>query len=131
MIYDFNIDSTGDVVVGDIIEFTEKVWGGSFKNPYELGKRIIIAKVIKDSYGKKKQQHTFTIEIIKSSGYNSLEEGIKTTRKGRNIYRFGTKRLLWKNENNREDVASEKHKRGQSARQKRAVRREYELSHFL
>jgi len=119
---DYNKDCTGDVVVGDEISFTEAVFGGSFKKPKFLGERTIIAKVVNDSYGSKKQQHTFTLKIISSSGYLPLEEWSTVLRKGRNVYKNGTKRKLWEDESQREDSLTEKHERGSLARAKRAER---------
>jgi hypothetical protein len=117
------INCTGDVVKGDTIKFEEAVFSGSFRKPKFEGMRTIIANVIKDSYGKDKQQHTFTIEVIESSGVDPLEPGEKITRKGRNIYRNGTERLVWKNEEDRVIVANEKHQRGDIARQARYSRK--------
>ena len=126
----FNIDCTGDVVSGDTIQFSEDVWEGSWRNPIKVGKRIITAKVVKDSYGNKKQQHTFTLVIISCNGNDCIKTDTKTTRKGRNVYRKWTKRLLWKNEDEREVAIKEKHKRGSIARKSRTIRREYEHSNF-
>lgn len=119
---DFTMDCTGDVVVGDTILFTETVWGGSYKEPKNLGKRTIIAEIIKDSYGEKKQQHTFTFSVIDSWGCDALTKGLKTRRKGRNIYRNGTKRLPWKCKGARTLALNEKHARGGSAREARQIR---------
>jgi len=122
---DFTMDCTGDVVVGDTILFTEAVWGGSYpKNPINLGKRTIIAEVMKDSYGKKKQQHTFSIRVIDSWGYDALEAGLIRKRKGRNIYRMGTRRLPWKCREARTITLNEKHQRGNVARTVRKIRKE-------
>ena len=85
-------------------------------------RREIIAGVIKDSYGRKAQQHTFTIVVLGSSGDYSLDVGTKTTRKGRNIYRNGTKRCPWTNEEMREIALTEKHSRGDKARRDRERR---------
>lgn len=118
-----SIPCTGDVVAGDTILFEEGVFGGSFKRPKHLGSRFVTAEVVTDSYGDKKQQHTFTIVVIESSGYRPLAEGVKTTRKGRNIYRNGTLRLPWAAEELREAVLDEKHERGNKARATREDRR--------
>jgi hypothetical protein len=120
---DFTIDCTGDVVVGDTICYTEPVWTGFPKNPKRLGERTIMAEIIKDSYGEKKQQHTFTIEVIRSFGVNPLEVGRRTTRKGRNIYKNGTQRLAWKCHEARSLALNEKHNRGSVARQARDIRK--------
>lgn len=123
---DFSIVTTGDVVTGDHIRFEEGVFGGSFKKPKFLGNRTIEGIVIKDSYGADKQQHTFTIEVTASSGYDPLEVGTKIRRKGRNVYRNGTMRKPWDDESAREDARAEKHERGDIARSLRDWRRENE-----
>jgi len=128
------INCTGDVVAGDTIRFTETVWpaykpSGRFRRaskPTPLGERTITAKVLRDSYGAAKQQHTFTLQIISCEGYEPLEAGTETTRKGRNIYRNGVERLPWPSLAARGLVAADKHQRGDAARQARAVRREME-----
>ena len=125
----FNIHATGDVVTGDTIEFTEGVFGGSFRNPKYIGERKIRAKVIKDSYGLEKQQHTFTLEVIKSSGEDAIVKGKKIRRKGRNVYRNGTMRIAWKDESQRKIALAEKHERGDCARSDRELRREDEGYH--
>jgi hypothetical protein len=116
------IDATGDVVSGDVIKFSEAVFSGSYKNAKFEGNRIIVAKIIKDSYGSEKQQHTFTIQILDSSGFKPLSIGTKTTRKGRNIYRNKVERMLWKDESQRDKAADEKHGRGDIARALRSRR---------
>ena len=119
----YTISCKGDAVVGDIIQFKEGVFGGSYRRPTYLGERAIEALVIKDSYGGRKQQHTFTIKVVASSGYLPLEVGLKTTRKGRNIYRKGTFRQEWADESAREIACDEKHVRGGCARRERNERR--------
>ncbi len=121
---EFNIDCTGDVVTGDIIRFSEAVFGGSYRKAKFLGSRIIEAKVLKDSYGSAKQQHTFTLEVLASEGYDALKSG-KTTRKGRNVYRNDTFRKAWEDEANRTYALDEKHDRGNDARAVRDARRGY------
>ena len=117
------MDCTGDVVVGDTILFTEAVWGGSYQNPVHEGKRTIIAEVTKDSYGEKKQQHTFTFRVIDSWGHNALKKDFVTRRKGRNVYKNGTRRLPWDCREARTLALNEKHSRGNQARAARNIRR--------
>ena len=120
------------VVVGDVIRFEEGVFGGSYRKPSFLGTRKIKALVLRESYGEKKQQHTFTIRILDSSGYDPLSKKKEVRRKGRNIYRHGVERMLWKpskrdperTEDLRREVAEEKHTRGGRAREVRRSRRE-------
>lgn len=120
---DFPINCTGDVVVGDTIRFTEKVFSGSFRNPKYEGNRTITAQVVADSYGIAKQQHTFTLMVINcaSDGNAPCVLG-RTTRKGRNIYRNGCARQAWPDESSRRAIAAEKHQRGDAARAARAER---------
>ena len=56
----FSIGCTGDVVAGDRILFKEATFIGSYHKPRFAGYRTIAAKVLKDSYGKQRAQHTFT-----------------------------------------------------------------------
>lgn len=120
----FTINCTGDTCTGDVILFTEAVFGGSFRRPRFLGERRVAARIVKDSYGGAKQQHTFTLVVIGSDGYDALEVGITTTRKGRNIYRNGTLRQPWANESARTVALDDKHQRGKVARQAREERKE-------
>jgi hypothetical protein len=115
------IDATGDVVVGDIIIFTESVFQRGGRRPQYLGDRTIEARVMRDSYGAEKQQHTFTLEIIKSGGEQPLKAGALTRRKGRNVYRNGVTRAPWENEQARWIAQKEKHARGDEARAARLL----------
>lgn len=124
-IADFKIDCTGDVVVGDTILFEESVWTGNYTNPVFSGKRTIIAEVIRDSYGEKKQQHTFTLKVLDSTGVSPLDKNINVMRKGRNVYKDGTKRLSWKCPEERVLALGEKHSRGDIARSTRVSRRSF------
>src|SRR3990172_9109340 len=110
------LNCTGDVVVGDTVRFTEGVFsGGSFgrfrRSAKHVGDRTITARVIRDSYGRDKQQHTFTLLVLMSEGCAPIEPGTQMTRKGRNVYRNGTERLEWDDESARQHVADEKHDR--------------------
>ena len=124
----FNIPCTGDVCTGDVILFSEGVFGGSYRNARFLGQRRIAARVINDSYGATKQQHTFTVEILASDGYEPLTVGTMTTRKGRNVYRNGTLRQSWPDESVRNGSLAAKHERGAAARAARGRRREREMA---
>ena len=116
----------GDVVAGDIIRFAEGVFSGSYRRPCRAtyhGSRAIHAEVIRDSYGAEKQQHTFTLRVIGSTGVEALEAGKIIRRKGRNVYRGQPDRLQWSDESERDIVAAEKHRRGDTARAARDDRR--------
>ena len=117
------LDCTGDVCRGDMILFEEPVWGGSIKKPVMLGRRRVVAEVEVDSYGAAKQQRTFTLRVLWSDGHDPLPVKTKTRRKGRNIYRNGTMRLMWEDEGAREEVLAEKHERGGEARAARTRRK--------
>lgn len=119
----FKINCTGDACQGDVILFTEAVWGGSYRKPYRVGDRTIAARIVRDAYGAAKQQHTFTLDVIWSEGTEPIAAGTQTRRKGRNVYRNGTYRLAWPDESQREAVLADKHKRGSAARNARAMRR--------
>ena len=122
---EFPRDCTGDAVAGDVVVFTEAVFAGSFRKPKFQGERRIVARILKDSYGEAKQQHTFTLEILQSDGHNPLKPGSKTTRKGRNVYRNGTWRQVWDDENARARALEDKHARGDAARSEREIRRDW------
>ena len=118
----FNIVSTGDVVVGDHVKFERDIWGGTWKKPKHLGTETIEAIVIRDSYGKDKQQHTFTLEV-----YDGSELRIK----GRNLYKHGVFRKKWRNEDERKTAIEEKHDRGDMARKARDIRKSNDTRYKL
>lgn len=120
------IKCTGDACVGDVVRFTEKVWGGSHWRPVAMGSRTIVARIVKDSYGAAKQQHTFTLEVISCEGAHPVSLDKKLLRKGRNLYRNGTERQRWHDERQRKAALAEKHSRGNEARRARSIRRDEE-----
>ena len=111
----YSIDCTGDAVVGDDVCFERAMFGGSFRKPKFLGNETVTGKIVRDSYGSAKQQHTFTIE---------LPNGETTQVKGRNLYRNGCRRKPWADEAARALAIQEKHARGDSARRARELRQE-------
>ena len=118
------IDCTGDAVAGDHIRWTEAVFSGSYRRPRFAGGRDIEAEIVKDAYGADKQQHTFTLLVIASSGTDAPEPGSKIKRKGRSLYKNGCYRMVWADESARVAAADEKHGRGDAARSLRDHRRE-------
>lgn len=125
---EFPIDCTGDVCVGDRIRWTEAVWGrvpraGRSPMPTKLGERTIEARVVRDSYGVAKQQHTFSLVVEKGMGKDAPKPGDRIQRKGRTIYRNGTRRAAWEDESRRGRALDEKHERGGKAREARDRRR--------
>ena len=121
------ISCTGDACTGDVIMFSETVWEGSFRKPKSKGTRTIKARIVKDSYGVDKQQHTFTLDVEECTGVDLLETGSTIKRKGRNIYRNGTVRLKWADENERRKVLEDKHQRGDEARLARTARKAFQV----
>jgi hypothetical protein len=111
----YSINSTGDVVLGDEVAFERATFTGSFRNSKFAGFEMVQGKVINDSYGRDKQQHTFTLELL---------DGSKLCIKGRNLYANGTYRKQWFDESLRGQAADEKHARGSKAR----AAREYRLN---
>lgn len=114
------IDCTGDVCVGDEVLFVRDVLERKPTNSYgklswvKTGEKTIEGKVLKESYGSEKQQHTFTISLL---------SGEKVLIKGRNLYRNGVKRKVWSDEEGRKSVLAEKHSRGKNARELKTNRK--------
>ncbi|PKU81494.1 Zinc finger CCCH domain-containing protein 62 [Dendrobium catenatum] len=90
------------------------------RNGKVIGKRTIAGRVVKESYGSAKQQHTFTVEVLWSKGVKPLPSLYPLLVKGRNLYRYRTFRQRWANEADRSKVLEEKHRRGATARHVRA-----------
>ncbi|KAG2538284.1 hypothetical protein PVAP13_9NG411000 [Panicum virgatum] len=86
------------------------------------GQRTNAGRIIKESYGTAKQQHTFTIEILWSKGYKPWPPLHPLLIKGRNLYKDKTMRQPWPDEEERNKVIQEKHERGDLARKSRAAR---------
>ncbi|KAG2638409.1 zinc finger CCCH domain-containing protein 62-like [Panicum virgatum] len=120
----FSINCKGDVCRGDAVLFKQKVYEKSGKRYAKcIGKRIVAGKVTKESYGREKQQHTFTIQVFWSNGAGKLPPLHLLLVKGRNLYRMMTFRQPWANEAERLKVLEEKHSRGDDARRVRAFSR--------
>lgn len=123
---EFSIECTGDICVGDHIQWTEAVWPSSYaRGNRPLGERTISGVVERDSYGHAKQQHTFSIRVTSSEGKYAQDIVVGETirRKGRNVYRNGTKRQPWPSEIERKGVLEDKHQRGAIARNRAAMRK--------
>ncbi|KAL3378476.1 hypothetical protein AABB24_004408 [Solanum stoloniferum] len=122
----FTINCTGDVCKGDVVLFKQKVYNNFDKmarGGEQLGKRTIAGRIVKESYGSAKQQHTFTVEVLWSVGVKQLPPLFPLLVKGRNLYKLNTFRQKWKDEEERLEVLAEKHKRGDAARFIRATRK--------
>eukprot|EP00250_Pteridium_aquilinum_P016160 c22972_g1_i1 orf=170-1438(+) len=123
----FSINCTGDACTGDIVLFRQKVYENYNKacrrsTQPPLGKRVVAGRIVKESYGSDKQQHTFSVEVLWSRGPKPLPLLYPLLVKGRNLYRLQTFRQRWANEEERKRVLQEKHSRGSLARNAREDR---------
>lgn len=122
----FTINCTGDVCKGDVVLFNQRVYERFNKirrHGNVLGRRTVVGRIVKESYGAAKQQHTFTVEVLWSKGTKKLAPLSPLLVKGRNLYKMKTFRQRWKNEGERLNVLAEKHMRGAAARSIKAMRR--------
>lgn len=80
---------TNNVIKDDIVLFRDDVFGGSFRKPKYLGCGLILGKILRESYGEKKAQHTFSIQVIQAQGelLENFVPGKLILRKGRNLYK--------------------------------------------
>ena len=111
----FIIDYTSDVCKGDVDLFKQKVYekfAEVTQHEKVLQSRIVTARVMKESYGVAKQQHTFTVEVLWNSGVRKLPPLFPLLVKARNLYKQKTYRHRWKNKANKVKVLFEKHRRG-------------------
>lgn len=99
---EYNIDCTGNCVTGDEITFEKDVWIGTYPNVKWDGTESYAGKIVSDSYGKGKGQHTFTIQLL---------SGEKMRIKGRNLYKHSVMRKLWQDENKRKEALEDKYSR--------------------
>ncbi|CAM6130029.1 unnamed protein product [Calypogeia fissa] len=119
------IDCTGDVCKGDVVMFNQKVYNKysvTAKRAAQSGSRTVVGRVVKESYGAQRQQHTFTVEVLWSTGCRPLSPMKPLLVKGRNLYRRKTFRQEWADEGERKRCLDEKHERGAAARQIRAIK---------
>ncbi|CAM6127338.1 unnamed protein product [Calypogeia fissa] len=119
------IDCTGDVCKGDVVMFNQKVYNKhsvTARSAAQSGSRTVVGRVVKESYGAQRQQHTFTVEVLWSTGCRPLSPMKPLLVKGRNLYRRKTFRQEWADEGDRTRCLDEKHERGAAARQIRAIK---------
>lgn len=109
---EYPIDVTGDACRGDEIAFARAVFFGSLWHPRFAGYEVVEATILRDSYGAKKQQHTFTL---------LLKDGRVVQRKARNVYRVITMAKP-RDPAECEEALREKHARGDAARAARDAR---------
>jgi hypothetical protein len=68
-----------------VIEFTEAVFVGKYPKAKYSHDRTIKALIIKESYGVKKGQHTFSLKVLEADDSDIIVGSI-IRRKGRNVY---------------------------------------------
>ncbi|KAH0452584.1 hypothetical protein IEQ34_019883 [Dendrobium chrysotoxum] len=123
----FVFNCKGDACLGDVVIFEQNVYdmfsiaSRSATGP-PCGTRTVAGRIVKESYGVAKQQHTFTIEVLWSKGEKPLPPLRQLLIKGRNLYRIKTMRQRWVDEGERLKVLQEKHGRGSHARYSREIR---------
>ncbi|GAA0139964.1 hypothetical protein LIER_01400 [Lithospermum erythrorhizon] len=123
----FVLNCKGDACMGDIVMFEQNVYemfniaSRSASGP-PCGKRTVAGRIIRESYGAAKQQHTFTIEVLWSKGEKPFLPLHPLLIKGRNLYRITTMRQKWEDEGERRRILSDKHARGAVARSNRDAR---------
>ncbi|KAI3455650.1 hypothetical protein Pfo_012313 [Paulownia fortunei] len=124
----FVLNCKGDACMGDIVMFEQNVYemfniaSRSANGRPPCGTRVVAGRIVKESYGAAKQQHTFTIEVLWSKGEKPLPPLHPLLIKGRNLYRLKTMRQKWEDEGERQKILSEKHARGGVARLNKEAR---------
>ncbi|KAI4987112.1 hypothetical protein ZWY2020_019912 [Hordeum vulgare] len=123
----FVLNCKGDACKGDVVMFEQNIYKRKKGDPRGIkgrlcGQRTNAGRIIKESYGTAKQQHTFTVEIFWSKGYKPWPPLHPLLIKGRNLYKDKTMRQPWPDEQERSRVLQEKHARGFQARKSRDVR---------
>ncbi|CAI7803767.1 unnamed protein product [Closterium sp. NIES-54] len=90
----FFINCTGDVCRNDVVLFNQRIPTRSVstheRKATHGGYRLVAGRVVSESYGVKKQQHTFTVEVIWTSGVHALAPMTQLLVKGRVLYRHKT-----------------------------------------
>uniref|UniRef100_A0A7N0TYQ6 Zinc finger CCCH domain-containing protein 62 n=1 Tax=Kalanchoe fedtschenkoi TaxID=63787 RepID=A0A7N0TYQ6_KALFE len=123
--YSFVLNCKGDACMGDVVMFEQKVYAAydlAARSGPPIGTRVIAGRIVKESYGAAKQQHTFTIEVLWSRGEKPLPPLHPLLIKGRNLYKMKTLRQRWEDETLREQALRDKHLRGAAARTDREMR---------
>lgn len=114
-----------NLTVDCYITFSESVFSGHYRSPNYEGERTISGKIVKESYGSSRGQHTFTILIDEIDGAESSKYkiGQKIRRKGRNVY-GGLEKVDYPE--NYATLAEEKRGRSENAR---LLRQGYQMAY--
>lgn len=93
---------TTEVTAGDLIIFTEDVYTDNFFNAKIIGRRTIIARALKQSYGN--SYITYSLEVLDCVGFKANEVKEKKyirKRESHILGKYKVYRKLWNNEINR------------------------------
>ena len=102
-----------DLTKGTRVRWKEPVFEGSFEKPRFVGTRTIEGTILKESYGVKRGQHTFTIEVHSAKGKDADSIKSKIRRKGRTVYKDA---VVLEQPSNQAELAEEKHARAAIAK---------------
>lgn len=115
-----------DLTINCKIEFTEAVFIGNYPKATFSHERTIIGTIIKDSYGKKTGQHTFTIQV-ESCNDDSILSNTSIRRKGRNVY---AKCKLLECPENHVELTEEKHLRSKTIKRSIQMQKAFNKGDF-
>lgn len=115
-----------DLTKDCIIRFTEAVFIGNYPKAKFSHERTIEGIIVKDSYGSKTGQHTFTIKVLDCDD-DSLSQGQLVRRKGRNVYRNC---VVLEYPENHKDLAEDKHERSDAVKGSIAMNRAFEKGDY-
>lgn len=93
---------TTEITENDLVLFTEDVYSTNFFTANIIGKRHILARILKQSY--RSSYITFSMEVIECIGYNCEEiisKGEIRRRETSILGKYKVYRQLWNNELNR------------------------------
>lgn len=102
-----------NLIQGQKIQWTEPVFTGQFPKSKFVGTRTNIGIITNDSYGRKRGQHSFTIEIIASDGVDPYSPKTICRRLGRNLYKTSA---ILEEPADKENIEKDKFNRAQAAR---------------
>ena len=108
-----------NLTTGCYIVFEEAVFSGHWRNADFDGYRTIGGTIVKESYGAKTGQHSFTIlvDLLEGSQSDKYAVGQKIRRMGRNIYPL-LEQVIYPD--TYEELAADKRLRSKLAKEKRA-----------
>lgn len=115
-----------DLTVDCKIKFIEAVFIGRYPKAKFDYNRTITGTIIKDSYGAKTGQHTFTI-TVESCDEDPQLEGTDIKRKGRNVYKNC---VVLEYPENHNKLANEKHERSNSVKGSIAMHKAFEKGDY-